>query len=223
MVEDWANMASTSAKHAWMLENNGKKWWNTWWTTMVETYGNMFSLSRKLFGGLIWITGVRELGDTQTSTRIAFFVRRQKIGLGSSALGNKATCKNLNQLIICFPLIIPLLATTLRSPGWVFSTGSNGHPADPLVPLGLLKTGWAEVWTLDTSATLTKDVVPVGIGFSNGEHSAEQAGSKERAVAEIDPESCMGEAGWGKAPRWSMMIQDDALVTWSISHMALSP
>ena len=38
--------------------------------------------------------------------------------------------------------IIPLLATTLRPPGWVFSTGSNGHPADPLVPLrGLLKTG----------------------------------------------------------------------------------
>jgi len=30
-----------------------------------------------------------------------------------------------------------------------------------------------QVWTLDTSATLTKDVVPVGIGFSNGERSAE--------------------------------------------------
>ena len=29
------------------------------------------------------------------------------------------------------------------------------------------------MWTLDTSATLTKDVVPVGIGFSNGERSAE--------------------------------------------------
>ena len=30
-----------------------------------------------------------------------------------------------------------------------------------------------QVWTLDTSATLTKDVVPVGIGFSNGERSTE--------------------------------------------------
>lgn len=37
----------------------------------------------------------------------------------------------------------------------------------------------SEVWTLDTSATLTKDVVPVGIGISNGEKEA----------GRIDPES----------------------------------
>ena len=68
----------------------------------------------------------------------------------------------------------------------MFPTGSNGQPAALFG--GLFETG-AEVWTLDTSATLTKDVVPVGIGFSNGEHSAEQAGSKDEAVAAIDAES----------------------------------
>lgn len=51
---------------------------------------------------------------------------------------------------------VELLPDAARLPGWK-------------------KSGHRRVWTLDTSATLTKDVVPMGIGFSNGEHSAEQA------------------------------------------------
>lgn len=49
---------------------------------------------------------------------------------------------------------VELLPEAARLPGWK-------------------KSGHRRVWTLDTSATLTKDVVPVGIGFSNGERSAE--------------------------------------------------
>lgn len=105
-----------------------------------------------------------------------------------------------------------------------FPLGQMDTRLTPWCPWGgLLKTGWAEVWTLDTSATLTKDVVPVGIGFSNGEHSAEQAGSKERAVAEIDPESCMGEAGWIMVTPSPKMTEIALFDHWGIELWLLWP
>lgn len=58
--------------------------------------------------------------------------------------------------------------------------------------LATRKTCTFEVWTLDTSATLTKDVVPVGIGFSNGELVEALRLEDSRGFSMENPESKVG-------------------------------
>eukprot|EP00913_Durusdinium_trenchii_P009180 g8629.t1 len=68
---------------------------------------------------------------------------------------------------------IELLPEAARQPGWK-------------------KSGHRRVWTLDTSATLTKDVVPVGIGFSNGELVEALRLEDSRGFSMENPESKVG-------------------------------